>query len=174
VIQDTHIPVGRFSVSPGQAQRVPIAILGRHWRNRVCGVRASRIRYYEAIGVLPTPERVSGRRRYTPDVLRRLTVIIAAQRIGFTLEEIRQLLGPGRRPAHERLRVLAIDKLPEIEELIHHAVTVQQLLITCAACDCDSLDECRILDDALKLSDHPPHASLPPRRRHAQEITARN
>jgi MerR family redox-sensitive transcriptional activator SoxR len=114
------------------------------------GVRPSRIRYYESIGILPVPERVSGKRRYRPDVLRRLTVITAAQRIGFTLDEIRELLGPGRRPAHERLRTLAIHKLPEIEELIERATTIRQLLITCAGCQCDSLNECRILDESLQ------------------------
>lgn len=123
---------------------------------RQAGVRASRIRYYESIGLLPIPERVSGKRRYQPDVLRRLTVITAAQRIGFTLDEIAELLGPGRRPAHERLRALAIDKLPEIEELISRATTIRQLLITCAACRCDSLDECQILEESI--------AAIPDRR----------
>jgi MerR family transcriptional regulator, redox-sensitive transcriptional activator SoxR len=112
------------------------------------GVRASRIRYYESIGLLPRPQRISGKRRYKANVLRRLTVITAAQRIGFTLDEIRQLLGPGNRPAHERLRVLAIDKLPEIQELIERAGIVQKLLVTCAACRCTSLDECSILNES--------------------------
>jgi MerR family redox-sensitive transcriptional activator SoxR len=116
----------------------------------LAGVRPSRIRYYESIGILPLPERVSGKRRYRPDVLRRLTVVTAAQRIGFTLDEIRELLGPGRRPAHERLRTLAIHKLPEIAELIERATTIRQLLITCAECQCDSLNECRILDESLQ------------------------
>jgi MerR family transcriptional regulator, redox-sensitive transcriptional activator SoxR len=128
-------------------------------------VRPSRIRYYESIGILPVPERVSGKRRYRSDVLRRLTVITAAQRIGFTLDEIRELLGPGRRPAHERLRTLAIHKLPEIEELIERATTIRQLLITCAGCQCDSLSECRILDESLQQlpERHParPTAGLP-------------
>ena len=114
---------------------------------RRAGVRASRIRYYESITLLPTPERVSGRRRYTEDVLRRLTIITAAQRVGFTLDEIRELLGSGKRPAHERLRVLAIHKLPEIDALIERAQTVRRLLDTCSVCECDSLDECLILND---------------------------
>jgi DNA-binding transcriptional MerR regulator len=92
--------------------------------------------------------------------MRRLTVITAAQRIGFTLDEIRHLIGPGVRPDHERLRVLAIDKLPEIQELIARAMTVQKLLVTCAVCQCDSLDECPILDEStLGLPGRPPRAS---------------
>ena len=72
------------------------------------GMSTSRIRYYEARGLLPEPERVAGKRRYTEDVLRRLAIIDAAQRVGFTLEEIRDLLGSRDQPAHERLRQLAV------------------------------------------------------------------
>jgi hypothetical protein len=70
-----------------------------------------------------------------------------------------------RRPAHERLRTLAIDKLPEIEELISRATTIRQLLITCAACQCDSLDECQILEESIaaipeRRSGSPPRADV--------------
>jgi MerR family redox-sensitive transcriptional activator SoxR len=92
------------------------------------GMSTSRIRYYESRGLLPEPERVAGRRRYTDDVLRRLTIIDAAQRAGFTLEEIRDLLGSRDRPAHERLRQLAVLKLPELDDLIARARTVRRLL----------------------------------------------
>lgn len=120
---------------------------------RQAGMRASRIRYYEAHDILPQPERVSGTRRYTPDTVRRLAIIDISQRVGFTLDEIRQLLGPGKQPAHDRIRTLALDKLPEIDDLIDRALTIRQLLITCAACECDSLDECSLFDDrTLRVS----------------------
>ena len=85
------------------------------------GMSASRIRYYEARGVLPEPERAGGKRRYGEEVLRRLAIIDAAQRVGFTLEEIRDLLGSRDEPAHERLRQLAVLKLPELDDLIARA-----------------------------------------------------
>jgi DNA-binding transcriptional MerR regulator len=56
------------------------------------GMSASRIRFYEARGLLPAPDRAGGKRRYGEEVLRRLEIIDAAQRVGFTLEEIRDLL----------------------------------------------------------------------------------
>src|SRR5918997_4063167 len=62
------------------------------------GVRVSLIRYYEEIGLLPEPERVSGQRRYDDTVLRRLTVIDVAQRAGLSLEEIRELVEHGTDP----------------------------------------------------------------------------
>lgn len=125
---------------------------------RESGMRTSRIRYYEAHGVLPEPERVSGMRRYSPDVVRRLAIIDLAQRVGFTLAEISQILGPDKRPAHDRIRTLAIDKLPEIEDLIERANTIRRLLITCAACDCDSLDQCTLFDERASNPTQTPSA----------------
>jgi MerR family transcriptional regulator, redox-sensitive transcriptional activator SoxR len=106
------------------------------------GMSASRIRFYETRGVLPEAERLAGKRRYTKDVLRRLAIIDAAQRVGFTLDEIRDLLGSREEPAHERLRELAVLKLPELDELIARASSVRRLLRICSTCQCDSIDAC--------------------------------
>ena len=114
---------------------------------RQTGMRASRIRFYERRGILPEPERISGMRRYSPDVVRRLAIIDLAQRVGFTLDEIGQLFGPDERPPRDRIRMLAIEKLPQIEDLIERAETIRTLLVTCAGCECDSFDECSLFDD---------------------------
>jgi MerR family redox-sensitive transcriptional activator SoxR len=119
------------------------------------GMSTSRIRYYEGRGVLPEPERAAGQRRYGEDVLRRLAIIDAAQRVGFTLEEIRDLLGSRDQPAHERLRQLAVLKLPELDELIDRATAVRRVLKMCSRCDCESIDVCRMFDDrVLPLREH--------------------
>jgi DNA-binding transcriptional MerR regulator len=119
----------------------------------------SRIRYYEALGVLPEPERVAGKRRYSPEVLRRLTIIDAAQRVGFSLDEIRDLLVSREsrdQPAHERLRQLAMLKLPELDELIERASSVRRLLQLCSTCSCESIDVCRLFEEGvLPLRDGP-------------------
>ncbi len=107
---------------------------------------ASRIRYYETRGVLPEPERASGRRRYNEEVLRRLAIVDAAQRVGFTLDEIRDLLGARDEVAHERLRQLAVLKLPELDGLIERASSVRRLLRICSKCNCESIRECRMFD----------------------------
>jgi DNA-binding transcriptional MerR regulator len=121
------------------------------------GMSTSRIRYYERRGLLPEPGRVAGKRRYTQDVFRRLAIIDAAQRVGFTLEEIRDLLGSREEPAHERLRQLAVMKLPELDDLIARATSVRRVLKICSKCDCDSIDVCRMFDDrVLPLRQHSP------------------
>jgi MerR family redox-sensitive transcriptional activator SoxR len=115
----------------------------------------SRIRYYEARGLLPEPERAAGKRRYTEDVFRRLAIIDAAQGVGFTLEEIRDLVGSRDQPAHERLRQLAVLKLPELDDLIARATSVRRVLKICSKCNCESIDVCRMFDDrVLPLREH--------------------
>ncbi len=114
---------------------------------RRAGVRVSLIRYYEEIGLLPEPERVSGQRRYDETVLRRLSVIDVAQRAGLSLEEIRELVDHGNDPVNERLRAVAARRLPEIEALIERAERVREWLRTATECSCERIDDCALFDD---------------------------
>jgi MerR family redox-sensitive transcriptional activator SoxR len=124
------------------------------------GMSASRIRYYEARRLLPEPERAAGKRRYGQEVVRRLAIIDAAQRVGFTLEEIRDLLGSRDELAHERLRELALLKLPELDDLIDRATSVRRVLKICSRCNCESIDVCRMFDDrVLPLREHNPSSA---------------
>lgn len=56
------------------------------------GVRPETLRYYERRGLLRAGRRPSGFREYDPEALRRVRFIKRAQDLGFTLEEIRNLL----------------------------------------------------------------------------------
>lgn len=123
----------------------------------------SRIRYYETRGLLAEPERLAGKRRYDAEVFRRLAIIDAAQRVGFTLEEIRDLLGSRDDLAHERLRELALSKLPELDDLIARATSVRRVLKICSRCNCESIEVCRMFDErVLPLREH--SAARSPRR----------
>src|SRR5919108_1580316 len=58
------------------------------------GVTNKTLRYYERIGLLAAPSRSeSGYRQYRPEVLGRLSFIKAAQAVGLSLGEIRQVIG---------------------------------------------------------------------------------
>jgi MerR family transcriptional regulator, redox-sensitive transcriptional activator SoxR len=113
------------------------------------GKRASSIRYYEQIGLLPPPPRVNGQRRYRPDTVRTLAVIDTAQRAGLSLDEIRVLLSaaPDDRAAIERLRGVADRKLPQITALIERSELVRAWLESAARCECPDLGECPLFDD---------------------------
>ncbi len=60
---------------------------------RAAGVGVETVRFYERRGLLPAPPRTrSGYRQYPPETVERIRFIRRAQSIGFTLEEIRELL----------------------------------------------------------------------------------
>jgi MerR family transcriptional regulator, redox-sensitive transcriptional activator SoxR len=118
------------------------------------GLNTSHIRYYERVGVLPEPERVSGQRRYDEEVLHRLAIVDVAQRAGFTLDEVRDLTTP-------RVRELAARKLPEVETLIKRAQAVREWLQVAQTCDCETVDVCGLFTDPALA---PPPAPSPRRR----------
>jgi MerR family transcriptional regulator, redox-sensitive transcriptional activator SoxR len=107
---------------------------------RDAGLRASAIRYYERLGLLPAPERSNGRRRYTEDVLQRLEVIRFARHSGFTLREISRLFAGRQYSA--RLRELAADKIAELEGTVARARMTQSLLRSALRCNCLTPMEC--------------------------------
>ena len=84
------------------------------------GVTVEAIRYYERIGLLPeAPRTGAGTRRYAPDAVARIRFVKQAQSNGFTLAEIRKLLGLSARPGAQRcrqVRELLTGKLREIDE----------------------------------------------------------
>ena len=124
------------------------------------GLRKSAIRYYEEIGLLSKPERVSGQRVYDPSILRRLAVIDVAQRAGLSLDEIRELVDAGSAPISEQLQELAAKKLPEVEALIARAEAMRAWLETAQACGCETIDECGLFDPAHAAPVRPPELTV--------------
>jgi MerR family transcriptional regulator, redox-sensitive transcriptional activator SoxR len=104
------------------------------------GLAPSAIRYYESIGLLPEPYRVSGQRRYGDDTLKRLEFIAAAQRAGFTLREITEL------SEGFDVSALAKRKLPEAQAELRLARERKKWLAAAATCDCASPDECTLFE----------------------------
>jgi len=113
------------------------------------GVRASTLRYYERIGILPRAPRVGGQRRYDEAALQRLAVILHARQAGFTLGQIRRLLYGFRDdvPPSRRWRGLAEQKLVELDAMMARIRSMQRLL-RAQSCSCRALEECgkRILE----------------------------
>jgi len=109
------------------------------------GLRTSAIRYYEQIGLIAPPERVSGQRRYDASVFYRLSIVQRAQQSGFTLEEIQQLFSGfvEGTPAPERWKELSTRKLAELAEKVSEIQFMQGLLREMLdKCHCDTLETC--------------------------------
>ncbi|HLY27214.1 MAG TPA: MerR family transcriptional regulator [Aggregatilineales bacterium] len=108
------------------------------------GLRTSAIRFYERRGLLPTPERINGRRRYNTDVVGKIHLIRLAQQAGLTIEEIRVLLHgfPADTSAAIRWNTLANRKLDEVNALLERIAAMKALLEHALECQCATLDDC--------------------------------
>jgi DNA-binding transcriptional MerR regulator len=111
---------------------------------RMAGLAASAIRYYEKSGLLPKPPRISGQRRYDPEILGRLAVIKIALDAGFTIAETRTFLtgfDASTKPS-ARWRTLATRKLVEVEAQMERAKRMKALLETGFRCGCPRIEDC--------------------------------
>jgi len=108
------------------------------------GIRASAIRYYESIQLLPSPQRSAGRRRYNPDILRRISFIQVAQAAGLTITEIKTLINEldDDTPLSERWQALAHQKLAEVDTLMRKVQGMRMILVNGLNCRCTNLEEC--------------------------------
>lgn len=108
------------------------------------GLRASAIRYYERIGILPPAHRVSGQRRYDVTVLHRLAVIQRARQTGFSLDEIKELFFGFRAgtPPSVRWQRLRNRKILELDAMLEHIQSIRALVGEQGKCRCTALEEC--------------------------------
>jgi len=108
------------------------------------GLRPSAIRYYEKVGLLPPPQRVSGTRRYDATVLHRLIMVQRARETGFTLDEIKELFFGFREgtPPSVRWEKLRKRKLVELDAMLDRVQSMRSLLDQQGKCRCAALEEC--------------------------------
>jgi MerR family transcriptional regulator, mercuric resistance operon regulatory protein len=110
------------------------------------GVNLQTLRYYERRGLLSEPDRtLGGHRVYPAETVTVLRVIKAAQRLGFSLQEVAELIDVeshrhGRRPKSMRARVE--EKLAEVEARIADLTIVRDTLRAAQDAGCDDLMTC--------------------------------
>lgn len=115
------------------------------------GVNVQTLRYYERRGILPEPGRSpGGYRDYGEDALALLRIVKAAQRLGFTLDEVDELIDTGRRrhPTPD-LQERAGSKLAEVEGRIADLVRIRDGLRQVIDAQCTSLTRCTCPEDSL-------------------------
>ncbi|OUC95371.1 MerR family transcriptional regulator [Streptosporangium minutum] len=110
------------------------------------GVNAQTLRYYHRRGLLREPQRSNGGHRlYPPETVVLLRMIKAAQRLGFTLDEVADLVETGRH-RHGRpdggLRARALTKLTEVKQKIEDLQTIRETLVQALDAGCDDLAAC--------------------------------
>jgi MerR family mercuric resistance operon transcriptional regulator len=111
---------------------------------RSAGVNVQTLRYYERRGlVVPVFRRHSGQREYDPADVDRVRVIKAAQRLGFTLDEIREMFDlAAHRRGTDELRTMTVAKIAEIDARIERLEAMRAELRLVVDADCASVTDC--------------------------------
>ena len=114
------------------------------------GVNVQTIRYYERRGLLPSPPRRSSGYRELPDeTVRRVRFIKRAQELGFSLDEVSELLKLRTVRASNRIRVRAIAerRAQEIDQKVAELIALRDALrILIERCHEGTTLECPILE----------------------------
>ena len=128
---------------------LPIGMVARR-----SGHATSALRYYEERGLIKSERAGSGHRRFPRSVLRRISFIVFAQRIGLSLDEIVDELAKlpdDRTPDRADWKRLSTTWLSRIDEEIAQLQRLRSGLTECIGCGCLSLDICKLSnpDDRL-------------------------
>ena len=106
------------------------------------GVATSALRYYEELGLIPAPVRVSGQRRYPESAVGLVGVILLLRDVGFSLRESKALLA-SRTQTVDGWRKLAQRKLANLDEQIAKAQTAKEAITHALHCPHDDIATCR-------------------------------
>lgn len=119
------------------------------------GVKVPTIRYYESIGLLPTPLRTQGNRRhYDGSSVQRLKFIKHARELGFEIEAIRALLMLQEAPDQScaAADVIARARLSEVDRRLASLTALKiELERMIKGCSQNRVEDCRVIE---VLADH--------------------
>lgn len=111
------------------------------------GVAASALRFYEKEGLIAAERTDGNQRRFHRDVLRRVAFIRAAQRVGLTIDDIRDALSSlpeARTPTAADWARLSRGWRPVLDARIGELVRLRDRLDSCIGCGCLSLRTCKL------------------------------
>jgi MerR family transcriptional regulator, mercuric resistance operon regulatory protein len=108
------------------------------------------IRYYEKIGLMPKPARsTGGYRLYTTDHLKRLTFIRRGRELGFSLDELRNLLRlvDGHAYTCAEVRALTLEHVAGIRRKIADLRRLERVMTTISSqCSGHKIPDCPVID----------------------------
>ncbi len=122
--------------------------------SRQTGVKVPTIRYYEQMGLLEEAERsIGNQRRYSQAHLQRLSFIRHSRELGFSIEDIRELIDLSVQPEHscEDVHTIAERHLEETRARLVKLRSLERELKRIIACDADKIGSCNIIET---LADH--------------------
>jgi MerR family redox-sensitive transcriptional activator SoxR len=139
----------RFKASPPEGAAVPdlpdTLTIGELAARS--GIATSAIRYYDRMGLLCSDRSSGNQRRFPRGELRRVAFIRIAQRVGLSLEEIREalaMLPDGRTPTRGDWARLSRVWRSRLDDQIHLMERLRDRLASCIGCGCLSLKRCEL------------------------------
>ena len=120
-----------------------------------CGVATSALRFYEEQGLIASERTDAGPRRYPRAVIRLVAVIVFAQKVGLSLDEIRGELSKlprNRAPERGDWAKLSSGWKKRIDDQIAQLQRMQSSLTDCIGCGCLSLETCQFVNPGDRLA----------------------
>jgi MerR family transcriptional regulator, redox-sensitive transcriptional activator SoxR len=125
------------------------------------GVAVSALHFYEAKGLISCTRSAGNQRRYTRDTLRRVAFIRASQRVGISLDEIREALDRlprERTPTRKDWARLSTGWSVRLDDRIDQLQRLRDDLTECIGCGCLSLRACHLANPRDTLAQEGPGA----------------
>ena len=119
-----------------------------------CGVNISALHFYEEKGLIKSLRNQGNQRRFKKDVLRRISIIKAAQKVGVSLDNIKkafETLPDNRTPNTKDWEQLATQWQDQLNARIHYLENLRDSLSGCIGCGCLSMKNCPIYNEGDKL-----------------------
>jgi MerR family mercuric resistance operon transcriptional regulator len=114
------------------------------------GCNIETIRYYERIGLLPSPDRHGRYRRYGPRDIERLVFVRRARELGFTLDEVRALLKlswSGGKSTCNEVREISAAHLTDVRKRIADLRAMERVLSSAIRqCDAGQQPGCPLIE----------------------------
>jgi len=127
---------------PAPSKRISIGLVADR-----TGLSLSAIRFYETAGLVNPVRNNGGQRRFLRSDLRRLSFVVIAQQMGFSLEEIRQQLTSlpkERTPTQKDWTKISKQFRSVLDERIRVLERMRERLDGCIGCGCLSLKSCAL------------------------------
>ena len=112
-----------------------------------CGVAASALRFYESKGLISSVRASGNRRQFHRSVIRKVSVIKIAQKLGLSLDEIQDAfanLPKDRAPGSREWQRMSKNWNDQLQERISALQRLQEQLSNCIGCGCLSLKKCAL------------------------------
>jgi MerR family redox-sensitive transcriptional activator SoxR len=120
-----------------------------------CGVKVSTLHFYEKKGLIKSWRNTGNQRRYKADVMRRIAVIKAAQKIGIDLESIKSAIATlpeNRTPSIKDWEKLGTRWRDELNARIAYMEKLRDSMTDCIGCGCLSMKNCPLYNQNDNLA----------------------